>query len=229
MKLLARMIAFLSFLVMFQYGAYAQSGNKIYVEQIGSGSTVNLTQTGQSNEIGNATLKAIVNGNNNTVSIDQIGNSNTAKLNVQGDGATISSTATGDNNVVDISCGAAGACGASNITNTITGDGNQVTQQTDNLMDSTVTITSDNNTVNIINTSTATAGAKSFVDISGGGGNLVDITQAGAAGANGHDASVTIVGATNNVDIRQGGSVDSKVVSTINGSGNALTIKSNHN
>lgn len=229
MKHLTRMIAFLSFLVMFQYGAYAQSGNKIYVDQIGSGSTVNLTQTGQSNEIGNSTNKAIVNGNNNTVSIEQIGNSNIARLNVQGDGATVSSTVTGNSNDVSVNCGAAGACGASTITNTVTGSGNQVVQQSDNLIDSTVTISSDNNTVNIINTSTAVSGTKANVDISGGGGNQVDITQAGAAGANGHDASVTIVGATNTVDVKQGGAVDSKVVSTITGSGNSLTIKSNHN
>lgn len=222
-------MAIMSFLIMFQYGANAQSGNKIYVDQIGSGSTVNLTQTGQSNEIGNSTNKAIVNGNNNAISIEQIGNTNVAKLNVQGDGATVSSTVTGSSNIVDIGCGVSGACGASTITNTITGDGNQVTQQSDNLTDSTVTISSDNNTVNIVNTSTAISGAKSNVDISSGGGNQVEIKQAGAAGANGHDASVTIVGATNNVDIRQGGSVDSKVVSTITGSGNALTIKSNHN
>jgi hypothetical protein len=229
MKQLTRMMAFLSFLVMFQYGAYAQSGNKVYVDQIGSGSVINFTQTGQSNEIGNSTNRATVNGNNNTITIEQIGNSNITSLNIQGDGATISSSVTGNSNTIDISCGVSGACGASSITNTIEGNGNQVTQQSDNLIDSTVNISSDNNTVNIINTSTAIGGAKSLVDISGGNGNLVDITQAGPAGTNGHDASVAIVGATNTVDVRQGGSVDSKVVSTITGSGNALTIKSNHN
>jgi hypothetical protein len=226
MKLFARMMAFISFLAMFQYANAA--GNSVYVEQIGSGSTINFTQTGTNNEIGNATTAAIVNGNNNSVTVDQIGNSNIARINVDGTGATISSTVTGDSNTVDINCGSGGTCGASQITNTITGDGNSVTQHSDGLMDSTVNITSDNNTVSITNTSTAVSGAKSNVDISSGGGNTVAIIQAGAAGANGHDASVTIVGATNNVDVRQGGSVDSKVVSTITGSGNNLTVKSNH-
>jgi hypothetical protein len=226
MKLFARMMAFISFLAMFQYANAA--GNSVYVEQIGSGSTINFTQTGTNNEIGNATTAAIVNGNNNSVTVEQIGNSNIARVNVDGTGATISSTVTGDNNTVDISCGSGGTCGASQITNTITGDGNSVTQSSDGLTISTVSITSDNNTVSITNTSTAVSGAKSNVDISSGGGNTVGIIQAGAAGANGHDADVTIVGATNTVDIRQGGSVDSKVVSTITGSGNNLTIKSNH-
>jgi hypothetical protein len=52
--------------------------------------------------------------------------------------------------------------------------------------------------------------------------------QAGVAAINGHDIGLVIVGATNLVDIKQGGTVDSKIVSNINGSGNNLTIKSNH-
>lgn len=221
------MIAILSFLSMFQY-AYA-AGNSVYVDQIGSGSTINITQTGLSNEVGNATNKAIVNGNNNTVTVEQIGTNNITSLNVQGTGATVSSLVTGDNNTVNLDCGSTGSCpSGSTLTNTITGDGNSVSQSTEGLTISNVNITSDNNTVTINNTSTAIAGAKSSVDISGGGGNTVAITQAGAAGTNGHDADVTIVGAVNNIDIRQGGSVDSKVVTSVNGSGNTVTIKSNH-
>ena len=227
MKKLTRMMAFLSFLVMVQ-NANAASNN-VYVEQIGDGTTINITQTGNSNAVGNATNKASFNGNNNSVTVDQIGNSNIAALTVSGAGVTITSTTTGDSNSVTIGCGVAGDCSGSTITNSITGDGNTVTQNTDGLTTSSVTITTNNNTVNINNTSTSAMGAKSTVDISGGGGNQVDITRAGAAGTNGHEADLTIIGATNTVDIRQGGSVDSKVISTITGSGNNLTVKSNHN
>jgi hypothetical protein len=206
---------------------YAQQNN-VYVDQIGAGSTINFTQTGSGNAIGNATTKAIINGGNNLVSMSQIGNTNINVLNVQGSGVIISSTVTGDSNNITVLCGTSGDCSSSNIANTVTGDGNTVEQNSDTAIVSTVNITSDNNTVIIKNTATAVSPSKSNVDISGGGGNQVDILQAGAAGANGHDASIVIVGATNNVDIRQGGSVDSKVISTITGSGNALTIKSNH-
>lgn len=202
--------------------------NSVYVDQIGTGSTINFIQTGSGNALGNATTKAVINGNNNIIGMSQIGNTNTNVLNIQGDGVTISSIATGDNNNISILCGVSGNCSGSNITNTITGDGNTVTQSTEGATVSVVSITSDNNNVNIQNTATSVSPSKSNVDISVGGGNQVDIIQSGAAGANGHDASVVIVGATNNIDIRQGGSVDSKVVSTITGSGNALTIKSNH-
>lgn len=207
--------------------SYAQQ-NSVYVDQIGTGSTINFIQTGSGNAVGNATTKAVINGDNNIIGMSQIGNSNTTVLNLQGGDVTISSVITGDNNILNLLCGVSGDCSGSNITNTITGDGNTITQSTEGVTVSTVSITSDNNTVNIQNTATSVSPSKSNVDISGGGGNLVDIVQAGVAGTNGHDSSVVIVGASNTVDIRQGGSVDSKVISNITGSGNALTIKSNH-
>jgi hypothetical protein len=227
MQLLARMMAFLSFLVMVNYANAA--GNSVYVDQIGDGSTISITQTGNTNSIGNATNKATFNGQNNIVTIDQIGNTNVANVTVFGDGVTVNSLVTGDNNAVGISCGAGGSCSGSSLVNTITGDNNTVTQNAEGFTLSTVTINSDNNTVNIQNDSSSVAGAKSTVLIDGGGGNDVAIKQTGVAGLNGHDADVNILGATNTVDIKQGGGVDSKVISTITGSGNTLTIKSNHN
>ena len=196
--------------------------------QIGDGTNINITQTGNTNAVGNATDKASFNGQNNTVTIDQIGNNNVANISVSGDGVTVSSLVTGDNNTVGIACGAGGSCSGSTITNTITGDNNTVSQSADGLTQSYVTINTDNNTVNIQNDSTAVAGAKSTVLIAGGGGNDVAIKQTGVAGTNGHESDVNIYGATNTVDIKQGGGVDSKVISTITGSGNALTVKSNH-
>jgi hypothetical protein len=227
MKLLTRMMALLSFLVMVNYANAAN--NTVYVDQIGDGSTINITQTGNSNAVGNATTKATFNGQNNVVTIDQIGNSNIANVSVAGDAVTVNSLVTGDNNTIGIACGAGGSCTGSTITNTITGDNNTVTQNGDGPTISTVTINTDNNTVNIQNDSSAVAGAKSTVLIDGGGGNSVAITQTGVASTNGHEADVNILGATNTVDIKQGGGVDSKVITTITGSGNTLNVKSNHN
>jgi len=227
MQLLTRMMALLSFLVMVNYANAA--GNSVYVDQIGDGSTISMTQTGNTNSIGNATNKATFNGQNNIVTIDQIGNTNVANVVVFGDGVTINSLVTGDNNAVGISCGSGGSCSGSSLVNTITGDNNTVTQNAEGFTLSTVTINTDNNTVNIQNDSSSVAGAKSTVLIDGGGGNEVAIKQTGVAGINGHEADVNILGATNTVDIKQGGGVDSKVISTITGSGNTLTIRSNHN
>ena len=226
MNIIARLTAFLSFLIMVQYANAA--GNSVYVDQIGTGSTVTFTQTGSSNEIGNSTKAATINGNNNTISIEQIGDGNISKLDISGSGAVVTSSITGNNNTVDIDCGAAsGTCSTSSIVNTISGDGNIVTQKSDNLFDSIVNILSNDNTVTINNTSTAVSGAKTVVDISGASDNSVSILQTGVAGVNGHDTALNIVGGLNIVDIKQGGTVDSKVTSNITGSSNNLTIKSN--
>jgi hypothetical protein len=226
MNIIARLTAFLSFLIMVQYANAA--GNSVYVDQIGTGSAVSFTQTGSSNEIGNSTKAATINGNNNTISIEQIGDGNISKLDISGSGAVVTSSITGNNNTVDIDCGAAsGTCSTSSIVNTISGDGNIVTQKSDNLFDSIVNILSNDNTVTINNTSTAVSGAKTVVDISGASDNSVSILQTGVAGVNGHDTALNIVGGLNIVDIKQGGTVDSKVTSNITGSSNNLTIKSN--
>ena len=74
MKLLARMIAFLSFLIMVQYANAAS--NSVYVDQIGDGTNISITQTGSGNQIGSSNNKATFNGSNNTITIQQIGNSN---------------------------------------------------------------------------------------------------------------------------------------------------------
>lgn len=226
MNIIARLTAFLSFLIMVQYANAA--GNSVYVDQIGTGSAVSFTQTGSSNEIGNSTKAATINGNNNTISIEQIGDGNISKLDISGSGAVVTSSITGNNNTVDIDCGAAsGTCSTSSIVNTISGDGNIVTQKSDNLFDSNVNILSNDNTVTINNTSTAVSGAKTVVDISGASDNSVSILQTGVAGVNGHDTALNIVGGLNIVDIKQGGTVDSKITSNITGSSNNLTIKSN--
>jgi hypothetical protein len=226
MNIIARLTAFLSFFVMIQYANAA--GNSVYVDQIGTGSTVTFTQTGSSNEIGNSTKAATINGNNNTISIEQIGDGNVSKLDISGSGAIVTSSITGNINIVDIDCGAAsGTCSTSTIVNTISGDGNIATQKSDNLFDSNVSILTNNNTVDITNTSTAISGAKTVVDISGASDNDVKISQSGVAGVNGHDTALNIFGGLNIVDIKQGGTVDSKVVTNITGSSNNFTIKSN--
>jgi hypothetical protein len=227
MKTLTRMIAFLSFFVM---TGYVNAANLIYMDQIGDGSTINITQTGAGNAIGTSGVKSSFTGDNNTVTIEQIGNNNVTNMTVSGDGATISSIVNGSSNILNLECGAnGGSCGPSNITKTITGDGNQVTQSTDTLTNTTINVQSDNNQVNITSTSTAVAGTKNTVDITGGSGNIVDVVQAGTAATVGHEVDLTINGALNTIDFRQGGAIDSKIVTTITGSSNAVTIKSNHN
>jgi hypothetical protein len=224
MKLIARLAMFLSFLVMVQYANAAS--NNVLVDQIGSGSTINLTQTGAGNNIGDTTNHANFNGNSNLITIDQIGGNNIAAISVEGDGNTLTHQFNGSYNQLSMLCS---TCSAITITDTVNGDSN-IINRTFNTSGgtSTLNINSDNNTVTINNDSTAISGSNSTVDISGGNGNTVQLRQTGAAGTNGHEATLAIVGATNTVNIDQGGNVDSNVHATITGSGNTMHINSNY-
>ena len=209
---------------MFQYANAAS--NIVIVDQIGNSSTISFTQTGQGNSIGDSTNHAVINGNSNAITIDQIGNSNIAAVSVDGDNNTLSHTFTGNYNQLSLLCV---TCSSITMTDVIYGTSNIITRNFDTAASiSTINIQSDNNTVTINNDTTAISGAQSTVDISGGNGNTVLINQTGAAGTNGHDATLTIVGATNTVNIDQGGNVDSSVTATITGSGNTMSINSNY-
>ena len=223
MKLITRIVAFMTFLIMFQY-AHAAS-NSIYMDQIGDGAVIGVTQTGSGNNLGTPADRSSFSGTNATVTISQIGNQNSQKVNVVGDGVTLLSTITGNSNQVDIECT---SCTASNITTTVTGSSNLVTLTNENLTNTALTIESDNNTVTMTNNSSSVAGVNNVVNISGGNGNQLNIDQTGVASTLGHKINLAITGALNNIIIGQGGSVDSKVDSTINGSSNTITIKSNH-
>ena len=218
------MIVFLSFLIMGQY-AYA-AGNSIYIDQIGDGANITFTQTGNNNGIGTPIKRSSFNGTNNTVSVSQIGNQNNQLINVVGDGVTLNSTISGNTNQVDIDCT---SCTASSITSTVTGSSNLVTITSENLNNTALTIESDNNTVTLTNNTSSVAGVNNVINISGGNGNQVILDQTGVAGPLGHKLDLAVTGALNNVQIGQGGSVDSVVNGTITGSSNTLIIKSNHN
>lgn len=219
-----RMISYiLSFLIMFQY-AYAAS-NSIYMDQIGDGTNISITQTGSGNNIGSSSTRGEFNGTNNTVTMTQIGNQNSQNVKIIGDGVTLLSNITGNSNQVDFDCT---SCTASNITVDVTGSSNLVTFTNENLNNTALTIDSDNNTVNLTNNSSSVAGVNNVINISGGNGNQLNLDQTGVAGILGHKVDLAIVGALNNVNIGQGGSTDSRINSTINGSSNTVIIKSNH-
>jgi len=224
MKLLARLATFLSFLIMVNVANAA--GNSIYIDQIGDTSTISITQTGNSNEIGSANSRAIIDGNSNLITIDQIGNSNILDMNIEGDGNEVTQTITGDSNDLSLLCA---TCSMVVITDTITGSGNELSRIIDSASGtSTVDIQSDNNTVSINNDSSAISGASSDISISGGNGNNITLNQTGAAGPNGHNVILNVVGATNTAVIEQGGNVDSYVNATITGSDNNININSNY-
>ena len=179
-------------------GAYA---NEVYVEQVGSSSTINITQQGTDNRIGDTTTPAYIGSGSNTVTIDQIGSTNTLDMVVNGAGTDVIVTTTGDNNVQTINCGTttSAGCSGSYIKQQVTGDSNTVTQDLGGGANHTseINVTGSSNTVT--HTSTATGTTLANITVSGDT-NTVGVTQSGMLNKS---VTVTSTGNSNNINITQ--------------------------
>ena len=138
------------------------SDNNLYVNQVGSGSTVSVTQQGNGNNIGGTGTggpstgnAAVLSGGAQTVTINQIGNDNSLQVNltdVTSGTGTLAYRSSGSNNtgIVDSTSTGAGNFissinyGSSNATNTnIQGNNNVVSNRI-----GTSTASSNSNTLN---------------------------------------------------------------------------------
>jgi hypothetical protein len=179
--------------------------NDIYIEQIGDGATVTLTQDGSSNRIGSENTPSIIKGDANVVTVDQIGSSNELDILINGTAVTATVTTTGSYNTQSITCGTSNtaSCGSSFIKQQITGDNNTVTQ---NLMSaatqySEILVSGDYNT--ITHDTTGTGAHSAIITVAGGvalGGNTISLTQ---GGTNAQQATITSTGNSNNITINQ--------------------------
>lgn len=182
---------------------FGAAANDIYVEQIGNNSTVNITQQGIGNTIGDSVNFAFIGGGSNLVNIQQIGDANVLAMVVNGAGTNTTVITNGNNNLQSITCGTTGqaGCSGSNITQLVTGDGNTVTQ---NLgaganHNSYIEITGDKNVV----THNSTMSAASNVNITLVGGNAA---------------------APNNISVTQSGTLAQNVTLSSTGNGNNIAI-----
>ena len=69
-------------------GAFA-AGNQVYIDQVGNNSNISVTQSGGDNMLGDSSTAAILHGNNQSITVAQIGAVNTTALNIQGAGTTV--------------------------------------------------------------------------------------------------------------------------------------------
>ena len=191
-----KLSAILATTVMLSLGTQA---NEVYIEQVGNSSTINITQQGTDNRIGDAATPAYIGSGSNTVTIDQIGSTNTLDMVVNGAGTDVTVMTTGDNNIQNINCGTtqSTSCSGSVITTTITGDNNNTTQDLGSNHTSTMNINGDNNTVS--HTSTATGVTSANITVSGNT-NTVGVTQSGMLNKS---VTVTSTGNSNNINITQ--------------------------
>ena len=197
-------LTFLVISLMTSASANAQTTtNSIYIDQVGDGSTISLTQEGQNNTIGvSESTRFVLDGDSQTVTVKQDGNNNVIKGSVL-DAASIvyDTTVTGDNNDITYDQGASGSIAGSNKTLTVTGDSNDLTfnqgtvssatgaTQTISITGDTNTLTSTINTDDVVNTKTIV-----------GSGNVITTVQNGLAGKN---IEMFLTGSTNTITVNQ--------------------------
>jgi len=211
-KLSRKILAILMASGMLSSGAFA---NDVYVEQIGDNAIVSITQTGAGNLVngnvgglGSTTDAALILGDLNDVTINQIGAGNTISMivnNGNGTGATIVVSADGNSNTQTIGCGTAlsSSCSASTISSQITGNSNNTVQTlTGGVVTSTIAINGNYN--NVTHTASGAGLHTGEITVSGNGtssvANAVTLTQSGALTKN---AVITSNGSNNNVIVTQ--------------------------
>jgi hypothetical protein len=210
-KLLAILIAS----GMVSSGAFA---NDVYMEQVGDNTTVSITQSGAGNVVngnvggtGNTDDAAIIRGDLNDVTINQIGASNIASIIINnetsGTGSTVVVSADGSNNTQTIGCGTAlsSTCNASIIRSEIIGNSNNTVQMlSGGVLQSKIAI--DGNYNNVTHTATGNGQHTADITVSGSGtsqlANAVTLTQSGATAKN---AVITSNGSNNNIVVNQSG------------------------
>jgi len=198
-------------------GSGAQA-SEVYIEQAGSSSTFNITQSNGSNRVGSDSTPSIFSGNNIAVDIIQNGTLNEADLSVvTATDTVIDYTAIGGSNILEVDIVNSG----NSLTVVKTGDGNRVTMCGTNnvgvggqtgatascssavgVVDTTniINITGDSNSVNLALASINASNTVNIGQTAPSDGNVVNITQSGAGL---HTTAITIDGNTNLVNVTQ--------------------------
>lgn len=175
--------------------------NDVYIEQVGSSSTINITQEGTGNQVGNSTTDVYIGSGSNVVTIDQVGDNNTLEMVVNGSSADVTVNTQGSGNEQVINCGttSSAGCSGSTITQTVTGDDNIVTQNLGAGANHTsnISITGDTNTVTHTSSATGTTTVNATIT---GDTNTVGVTQSGMTTQN---VTINSTGNSNTINVTQ--------------------------
>ena len=212
-RMLKKLLVALAVSGLMSAGAWA---NDVYIEQIGDNSIVSITQTGAGNLVngnvggtGTTDDAALIKGDLNNVTINQIGAGNTLALVInnetKGTGATVVVSADGSGNNQTIGCGTAlsSSCNASIIRSEITGNNNNTVQMlSGGAVQSKIAVNGNYN--NVTHVASGVGLHSGEITVSGSGSsssaNAVTLTQSGALAKN---AVITSNGSTNNVSVTQ--------------------------
>lgn len=248
-------------------GVYAD--NNVYIDQTGNSNSVTITQDYDGNNVGGPTLssntpaapsntnRAIIDGSNNIINIDQIGAGNKLGFALRNDNTSVGSTLNYQ------------VYGTNNVGLIVVDDGNggKVTDNSINIIqrgnnsDTRVLVNGDSNVLSFV---TGAAGASvnntgiqstisgsnntQTISFTGGNGNTAALTQSGdnnsigitAAGATNaftvnqdgttggaHTFATNVTGSGNTMGVIQAGSVNTSVNISVNGASNTYSINTN--
>jgi hypothetical protein len=188
-------------LVMAILGFNYAAANDVYVEQVGSSSTVTITQEGTGNEAGNSTDSLYIGSGSNVVTIDQIGDSNILEMVVNGASTDVTVNTVGSGNQQTINCGttSSAGCSGSTITQTVDGDDNMIAQNLGSGANHTsnITVTGSDNAITHTSTATGTTSMNATIT---GDLNTVGVTQSGMTTQN---VTINSTGNSNIITVNQ--------------------------
>ena len=180
--------------------------NEIYIDQVGSTGTYNLTQIGDGNQIGTGDDIAYINGDSNIFSIYQLGNSNSIFWDSTGDETLVDIYTEGDYNTLDLYFSG----DKNDLDIVLVGDSNSL--KVEGYIDgNTALILSQDFDLDVYGSSNTldfslndTAFSKIDYTVLGGFNSVLSI-QEGNPGGVGHTQIVNIAGSNNSIDIHQAG------------------------
>ena len=200
-------------------GTTAAWASDVYIDQAGSTTTIDITQTGSGYTVGSSGTASTIIGSNTDIDVTQTGASNTADIETA-TGASdtkIDYTATGGSNILDVDISTATD---TTVTATITGDSNELTVCGSLATDAAAAASATCGTEVSANTTTTNVAIT-------GDGNKVAAGLDSASAVN----NITIGGNTvsdyNVVNLKQTGTDVPVVTLNVDGSSNAVNITQN--
>ena len=214
--------------VLLGVSATASMASEVYIDQAGSSTTINITQTGTTNIVSgdiNTTNPAIVSGDSIGLDITQTGDYNEAGVKLDtATSADVDYTATGNNNIFDVYVDG----GSGNVlTANVTGDANRVTVCGANDGAASSVTSGVSTSGPLCNTGISANNVTNIIDITGDT-NIVNVETASLAGTtNTVNIGGTTISNDNIINIEQT-NVDVNTVNVaVDGNTNVVNIVQN--
>ena len=200
-------------------GSTAIWASDVYIDQAGSTTTIDITQTGAGNTVGSSGTASTIIGDNTDIDVTQTGANNTADIEtaVGASGTKIDYTATGGSNVLDVDIAAATD---TTVTAIITGDSNELTV--------CGTLATDASSVASATCATEISANTTTTNIAITGDSNKIAAGLDAAGAvNNITVGANAVSDFNVINLSQGGTDTPVVTLNVDGDSNAVNITQN--